>query len=691
MERAVLEPKQWFQIGETTFEFVAFDEEEFLNAITGIAVVKDPRPQAPVQAPAPNVPPPPPVAPGPLVPRGVAQMAAPAVPMAPVIIADADPQRAQWLHSVLVGRMVPQILPSGRDVLNRLRETPRAVVIIGDRLQDMPGQALMNTLLRPDLRDRVDVLTFGPAGGSGQPAANDPIFYRLTPTMRPQDIASIVASAARASRLDAPPAVSSKTTAWAQKVTFDICAAVGIQSEASRAATALEEGMRRLVNASRVACLFYDDESGQLWSESTDGDGVEASAIGGIVGFVARTGSPVHAPIASSDPRYVQAVDDPSGRGDEAILAVPAAVPGGQVHAVLVAVRPSTQGYFLQKECDSLAQLGTEMGPILHRFAAAMEAEEVLKEQAGGGAMQLYRQEVVAAREDRQSNGEVIRVTPLWSRWMYWVLLGLLLGGILFIAVGEISQYSTGPSVIRQGGRTEITAMGPGAIKEIEVAAGAKVEQGQILARLSDLEENADFLGTRKEFHDQLRNRLLDPTDDVAASQLRSLRRQLEGSAARVEQRIIRAPHDGIVSDVAVDVGQHVAPGDIVMAVVEPDQGDIEVIAFVPGGDRPQLEVGMDIKLELSGFNYAYQDATVNAISEGVLGPAEAAKMLGPQLAGAFPIEGPVVMVRATLPTKTFESDGEVYPYHDGMGGVAQIRLRDETILEMIVPALKEL
>ena len=43
------------------------------------------------------------------------------------------------------------------------------------------------------------------------------------------------------------------------------------------------------------------------------------------------------------------------------------------------------------------------------------------------------------------------------------------------------------------------------------------------------------------------------------------------------------------------------------------------------------------------------------------------------------------------LPAATFESDGVVYPYHDGMGGTAEVRTRDETILEMIIPALKEL
>ena len=96
--------------------------------------------------------------------------------------------------------------------------------------------------------------------------------------------------------------------------------------------------------------------------------------------------------------------------------------------------------------------------------------------------------------------------------------------------------------------------------------------------------------------------------------------------------------------------------------------------------------------LELDGFDYAYQDLVVLSVSEGVVGPHEAQRLLGEQLADTLPMgNGGVVMVRAQLTSPTFESDGNVYPYHDGMGGKVEVRLRDETILEMLIPALKEM
>jgi multidrug efflux pump subunit AcrA (membrane-fusion protein) len=213
-----------------------------------------------------------------------------------------------------------------------------------------------------------------------------------------------------------------------------------------------------------------------------------------------------------------------------------------------------------------------------------------------------------------------------------------------------------------------------------------------VLARLTDTQERAAYDSTRADFHTQLRNRLLDPTDEAAAAQSQALRRQLDGAVAALEQRVLRAPRDGIVTDIGVDPGQHLDVGNAAMAVVDDSVGALEVVMFLPGGDRPQIDVGMPLRLELDGFEYAYQDLVVDTVTEGVVGPHEAKRMLGEQLADTLPMgSGGVVMVRAQLPSPTFESDGEIYPYHDGMGGHVEVRLRDETILEMLIPALKEL
>jgi multidrug efflux pump subunit AcrA (membrane-fusion protein) len=547
----------------------------------------------------------------------------------------------------------------------------------------MSPDALVAALGAPDVSGGVCVLAADDAV-----CCDASLYYRIPAGMSAPDLARVVASAA-APRTTALAPVATETAAWCSKIIFDICASVGLHVQPESAAAMLEDGLARLLPGARFACMFYDAQSGQLWRPCAEVE-LEAAASHGIVGFVARTGHAVHAPVAGRDPRYVREVDDPRGCGNEALLAVPAGA-GAEIHAVLVVVRDPAQGAFDQKACDTLVQLASQVGPVLHRVAMASEVQQALDVLRRPNAMQIFRPEAIEAHQERKETGEVIRVSPAWARWMYWTIIGAITAVAIGSAVAEVSQYSTGAAVVRQDGRSELGAAGSGAVKRIEVEPGDVVERGQVLVRLSDVTERAAFDSTRDDFHAQLRTRLLDPTDEAAAQQLRALRRQLDAAQAELEHRVIRAPHDGIVTDIAVDVGQHVAAGDVVLAVVDEDAPGLEVIAFLPGEDRPQIELGMNLRLELSGFDYAYQDLQVESVSEGVVGGNEAKRIVGPQLADTLPLGGGVVMVRATLPAPTFESDGQTYPYHDGMAGTAEVRLRDETILEMLVPALKEL
>ena len=50
---------------------------------------------------------------------------------------------------------------------------------------------------------------------------------------------------------------------------------------------------------------------------------------------------------------------------------------------------------------------------------------------------------------------------------------------------------------------------------------------------------------------------------------------------------------------------------------------------------------------------------------------------------------GPVVLVKARLPSPTFEAEKKIYRYHNGMQGTAEIRVRSERLLWVLVPSLK--
>ncbi len=702
VDRAVLRPGGWFRVGSTNFELVAIeapdtDPQTRLWAVRG--GLGEPR-----AVPIPAARQAPPIVTPAVIDIGEtprprphrrpmhddAEALARVERAAPLVIAEADPGARAWLEQAIGSELAATWVGSIADTLafvGACASGGRVVVVIGRRLSDGTPDALVAALADASWASGVTRIV-----ADGVAPHDDSVYYRLRPGLGDLQLRYILASAVRPRPVAiAPP--SSATRAWANKLVFEICAAASARPDPAAVAAAIEDGIARLVGCVRVACVFHQSSSGALWTEpglDAASDPIEGRASTGIVGFVARTGAPVMVPVASADARYDRRVDDPAGAGHQSILAV-AARSHGEVHAVLVAVREPAQGAFTPRDGEALVHLGNELGPILHRLGSALDAHCALERMHRSPMMQLFRPEAVAAQLALRDEGEVIRIAPVWSRRLYWALLALLVLGAIGMFTGEVAQYSSGPAVVRQSGRAEVTALGAGAIATIDVAPGQRVKKGQVLARLRDVAERADFDSARGDYDAQLRNRLLDPTDEGAAGQLRLLGRQRDLALAALEQRLVRSPHDGVVTDVGATVGQHVDAGDAVMAVVDDSKGELEVIAFLPGSDRPQIEIGMPLRLELVGFDYAWQDVVVETITEGVVGPNEAKRILGPQLADTLPIGGGVVMVRARLPTMTFVSGDRTYPYHDGMGGTAEVRMRDETVLEMLVPGFEEL
>ena len=137
---------------------------------------------------------------------------------------------------------------------------------------------------------------------------------------------------------------------------------------------------------------------------------------------------------------------------------------------------------------------------------------------------------------------------------------------LFFVVVGKLSEYATGPAVVRIDGRTTLTADRPALVSKVRVAPGDRVKQGDLLVQLYASEEAAEFEAVSQEFNDQL-SKLLNSPDDLAAREaLVSLRMRRDLAKSRLDQRALRAPHDGVVGDVRVRAGQMVEAG---MSVLE--------------------------------------------------------------------------------------------------------------------------
>lgn len=304
---------------------------------------------------------------------------------------------------------------------------------------------------------------------------------------------------------------------------------------------------------------------------------------------------------------------------------------------------------------------------------------------------ELFRSEAVEHHASSlRREGQVLRLYPAWVGGAFGVLLtAVAAAGVVVVAV-PIRQYAGGPAFIRAEGRTVMTAERSGTVTAVDIEPGKQVASGDVLVRLDDSRERAALASNVWEVERQTRNLLLDLSDENARRALTTLRAEQRFLQSELEARCLRAEQNGVINDVRVRVGQSLSPGEIVATLSDPRSG-FSVVALLPGSSRPQIKPGGPLRLELTGYRYAYQRLRIETVRDEIIGPVEARRYLGSDVADALPLTGPVVLVRARLPGETFLAEERHYHLFDGMLGVAEAAVRSERILYLLVPALKSL
>jgi membrane fusion protein (multidrug efflux system) len=254
--------------------------------------------------------------------------------------------------------------------------------------------------------------------------------------------------------------------------------------------------------------------------------------------------------------------------------------------------------------------------------------------------------------------------------------------------LGTVHEYASGPAIIRVEGRAELTARAAGTVSSVNVQPGQRVTADQVLVTFYTGGEVSALERVEQEFELQLIRVLDKPSDETARQALTTLRAERELARAKLEERLVKSPQAGVVSDIRIRPGQHLEAGEIVLAIV-PDDATFMAVAMLPGQYRPLLRPGMPLRLELTGYHHTYRDLVVESIGDEVVGPGEIKRYLGQEVGDTVAIAGPVVLVRARVPTRTFVSDGRQFNYFDGMQGQAEVRVRAESILVTLVPGLK--
>jgi membrane fusion protein (multidrug efflux system) len=300
----------------------------------------------------------------------------------------------------------------------------------------------------------------------------------------------------------------------------------------------------------------------------------------------------------------------------------------------------------------------------------------------------LFRPEAIEHQRARGMRSELVVLDVAATAWGFRLLCAGMLTLLAFVSLGRVNEYATGPAFVMLDGRTPLTAESAGLVSQVLVKPGDRVAAGDALVQFSAAEELSELQAATREFDSQLSKLLLAPDDAVAREALVSLRSRRELAQQRFDRRVLRAPIAGIIGDVRVRAGQLVDPGLRVIDL----QGEATaatITALLPGRYRPMLRSGDALRFEVDGFHQVPYELTVTRVGEQIIGPSEAARFVGRDLADAFAINGPVVLVEATLPSTRFAMDGQRYDFSTGMYGKAEAVVRNEPIAYAFVPSLK--
>ncbi|HEY0511006.1 MAG TPA: GAF domain-containing protein [Thermoanaerobaculia bacterium] len=579
---------------------------------------------------------------------------------------------------------------SEAEALRLLGAQPVAVLALGAAF---PGERALRLIAAaesaPGAAGRANlVLAAGPDPSLFQELIDhDRVFYLSQEPVPAGDLIALLRSAAERSRSAVARGDDEerRRTSFARRL-LAATQSISSQRKPEGVARAAAEAVEDVSAADRGYCLLYDPATETLWEPPRDADLEEErreSAAVGLVSFVVRTGRPIAIERIGADPRFDREADDPKAQGDERFAAVPVLGPDGRILAVLAAVRKAEERAFSDEDLKELTLLAEQAAPTFAQLRMGDEASD------GLAAAALFREEAVEHHNvGLRGEGDVLRVDPGWMRWTYRLLLAVLAGGLLFTVLAKVREYAEGPAVVRLGGRSDLTANADGTVSQVVVAPGERVDAGRLLVRFYGAREAAELARIDHEFELQLINRLRDPADAGAQQALLTLRAERELARSNLAEREVRAPAAGVVDDIRVRVGQHISPGQSLLSIGR-GQERPSVVAFLPGEDRPLLKRGMPLRLEIQGYRYAYQHLVIDSVGDQVVGPAEARRFLGDEIADAVQVPSAVVKVEAHLTSGTFEAEGKTRRYHDGMLARAEVRIRSERVLVALIPALK--
>jgi membrane fusion protein (multidrug efflux system) len=299
----------------------------------------------------------------------------------------------------------------------------------------------------------------------------------------------------------------------------------------------------------------------------------------------------------------------------------------------------------------------------------------------------IFRREAIEAHARPKSEGELLRLSPSWTSWTFYLLIALFLVGAVYSVAGTLNEWAAGPGLVVIDGRVPVVARSSGIVLSVEVQPGQRVSRGQLLARFNSQAEQTQFEEAKTQYEALVRRVLRDPGDQAARAQVGDRESAMQLARQRFENSAYRAEEAGIISDIRIVVGQSINGGDEIFSIVK-DGAKYRFRAYIPGHNRPLLRKGQKMRIEMAGYRYAFREVTIDSVNDEVIGLAQVQQSLRMNPA-ELGISRDVVMVEASLPTTDFQADGKTLSYHDGMRGTAEVQVKSQMVLLSFIPGLK--
>ena len=375
------------------------------------------------------------------------------------------------------------------------------------------------------------------------------------------------------------------------------------------------------------------------------------------------------------------------------VAMIPVLTSAEAVAVITLTRNPRQPGYQVIEQIAMIA-LAREAAPILHHLVVQhLQRASEIKADKGS----LYRGEALEAHRTRGQEGQLVHLSPVWVKRAYPLLVATLLIAVAFAVFIKVPTYSTGTAVVVFEGSTSVTATANGTVEKVFVKENEAVKKGDPLVQLNSPEEASQLVASETEWRDLQVQFLFDQTDEQIRKSLVSAATNRDHSLARIDARTIRAPRDGVVTNLHVKEGIAIQLGGYVMQITD-ENSEIEVLAFLPSKDSPRIRETMGLQLELDGYTKARVIGAITHVQPDAVSGTEAAKLGGDMLADSIARElgaGTItttswITVRARLPERTFKTEHNTYHYHHGMHAKVEVKILSKPFLVTLLPALEK-